>query len=122
MQNLKAAGVEKRAAVETADMRKLPFEAASFDAIVSSYAVDHLNRDGIKQALAEAARVVKPGGDFLLTLVANDGWAKLAFGPILSHGGTRGREWWSARLEEAGFQILETGTTPATLYLLARRP
>ena len=103
-------------------MRKLPFEAASFDAIVSSYAVDHLNRDGIKQALAEAARVVKPGGDFLLMLVANDRWAKLAFGPLLSHGGTRGREWWIARVQEAGFQVLEDGTSPVTLYLLARRP
>ena len=120
--NLKAAGVEQRATIETADMRKLPFEAASFDAIVSSYAVDHLNRDGIKQALSGAARVVKPGGDFLLMLVANDRWAKLAFGPLLSHGGTRGREWWIARVQEAGFQVLEDGTSPVTLYLLARRP
>lgn len=122
LENLKAAGVDQRATIVTADMRKLPFDAASFDAIVSAYAVDHLNREGIKQALAEASRVVKPGGDFLLILISNDRWAKLAFGPLLSHGGTRGREWWTARLQEAGFQILENGTTPATLYLLARRP
>ena len=122
LRNLKAAGVDQRATIETADMRKLPFEAASFDAIISSYAVDHLNRDGIKQALAEAARVVKPGGEFLLILVANDGWAKLAFGPILSHGGTRGSAWWSERAKEAGFEIIETGTPPVTLYLLLRRP
>ena len=119
--NLKVAGVEKRATIETADMRKLPFEPAAFDAIVSAYAVDHLNGQGIRQALTEAARVVKPGGDFLLILVANDGWAKFAFGPILSHGGTRGAEWWSARLREAGFDVLEEGTRPLTLYLLARR-
>ena len=119
--NLKAAGVESRATIETADMRKLPFEPAAFDAIVSAYAVDHLNREGIRQALTEAARVVKPGGDFLLILVANDRWAKFAFGPILSHGGTRGAEWWSARLREAGFDVLEEGTRPLTLYLLARR-
>ena len=70
--NLQAAGVSQRATIVRADMRHLPFEAESFDAIVSAYAVDHLNRDGIKQALAEAARVVKPGGGFLLNLVAND--------------------------------------------------
>ena len=122
LRNLKAAGVDGRAEIATADMRKLPFESASFDAIVSAYAVDHLGREGIKQALAEAARVVKPGGDFLLILVANDKWAKLAFGPLLSHGGTRGRDWWMGRLQEAGFQVVEDGTTPATLYLLARRP
>ena len=119
--NLKAAGVENRATIETADMRKLPFEPAAFDAIVSAYAIDHLGRQGISQALAEAARVVKPGGDFLLILIANEPWAKLAFGPLLAHGGTRGPVWWTTRLQEAGFQVLEQGTRPLTLYLLARR-
>jgi ubiquinone/menaquinone biosynthesis C-methylase UbiE len=119
--NLKTAGVDGRASIETADMRKLPFEPASFDAAVSAYAVDHLNREGIGQALAEAARVVKPGGDFLLILIANDGWARFAFGPLLSHGGVRGPDWWTARVREAGFEIVEQGGQPATLYLLARR-
>src|SRR5579864_2279379 len=36
--NLKAAGVDQRATIATGDMRKLPFEPASFDAIVSAYA------------------------------------------------------------------------------------
>lgn len=122
LRNLTAAGVQQRATIETSDMRKLPFEAASFDAIVSSYAVDHLNREGITQALAEAARVVKPGGEFLLILIANDKWAKFLFGPLLSHGGTRGSVWWNTRVKEAGFQVVEEGTYPATLYLLLRRP
>jgi SAM-dependent methyltransferase len=119
--NLKAAGVETRATIETADMRKLPFEPAVFDAIVSAYAIDHLNREGIHQALAEAARVVKPGGEFLLILIGNDAWARFAFGPLLSHGGTRGADWWAARLRDAGFQVLEEGTRPVTVYFLARR-
>ncbi len=122
LRNLKAAGVDQRATIETSDMRKLPFEAASFDAIVSAYAVDHLGRDGIKQALDEAARVVKPGGEFLLILVSNDKWAKFLFGPILSHGGTRGPEWWRARVRDAGFQVVEEGTEPVTRYFLLRRP
>jgi len=122
LRNLKAAGVDRRASIETADMRKLPFETASFDAIVSSYAVDHLNREGVGQALSEAARVVKPGGEFLLILVANDAWVKYAFGPALSHGGTRGPAWWRDRIREAGFQVAEEGTAPATLYFLLRRP
>ncbi len=121
LRNLKAAGVDQRASIETADMRKLPFETASFDAIVSAYAVDHLNRDGITEALAEAARVLRPGGDFLLMLVANDRWVKLAFGPLLSHGGTRGPWWWDAKVKEAGFQVLEEGSSPATQYFLLRR-
>jgi ubiquinone/menaquinone biosynthesis C-methylase UbiE len=119
--NLKATGVEQRATIETADMRKLPFEPAAFDAIVSAYAIDHLDRRGIDQSLAETARVLKPGGDFLLMLVANDRWVKLAFGPMLSHGAIRGPAWWTSRLQEAGLEVREEGTRPGTLYLLARR-
>ncbi len=118
--NLKAAGVDGRASVETADMRKLPFEPASFDAIVSAYAMDHLNRQGSAQALAEAARVLKPGGDFLLMIIANEKWAKFAFGPLLSHS-TRPTSWWTANVPSAGFRILEAGTRPLTFYILARR-
>lgn len=120
--NLKAAGVERRATIQTADMRELPFGPAAFDAIVSSYAVDHLNRAGVQKALAEAARVLKPDGEFLLMLIGKDPWVQFAFGPLLLHGGTRGSEWWTSRLQEAGFQVVESGMRPATLYLLARKP
>ena len=119
--NLKAAGVEERATIASADMRKLPFEPAAFDAIVSAYAMDHLNHQGSDQSLAEAARVIKPGGDFLLMLIANEPWAKFTFGPLMAHGGTRGPDWWTAHVQGAGFQIVEEGTRPLTLYLLARR-
>ena len=119
--NLKAAGVEQRATITTADMRKLPFEPAAFDAIVSAYAMDHLNRQGSDQSLAEAARVIKPRGDFLLMVIANEPWAKFTFGPLMAHGGTRGADWWSGHVQRAGFEIVEEGTRPLTLYLLARR-
>ena len=119
--NLKAAGVDQRATIATADMRKLPFEAAAFDAVVSAYAIDHLNRQGTDQSLAEAARVLKPGGELLLMIIANEKWAKFAFGPLLSHGGPRGAAWWTTHVQQAGFQIMEQGTRPLTFYLLARR-
>jgi SAM-dependent methyltransferase len=119
--NLKAAGVDGRATVETADMLKLPFADRAFDAIVSAYAMDHLGRNGARVALAEAHRVLRPGGDFLLILVANDGWAKLAFGPLLSHGGTYGAGWWRDAAGTAGFAIREEGSRPVTTYLLLTR-
>lgn len=116
--NLKAAGVDGRATIETADMLKLPFADRSFDAIVSAYAMDHLGRDGARTALSEAHRVLKPGGQFLLLLVANDAWAKLAFGPLLSHGGIRGAGWWRDAAASAGFEIREEGARPVTTYFL----
>lgn len=118
--NLTAAGVRDRATVQVGDMRKLPFEPAAFDAIVSAYAIDHLNRQGVDQSLREAARVLKPGGEMLLLLIGKDPWLQFTFGPLLLHGGLRGAEWWTSRLTDAGFQVTEQGTRPATLYLLAR--
>lgn len=120
--NLKAAGVADRAVIETGDMRKLPFAAESFDAIVSAYAVDHVGRDGALQALAEAHRVVKPGGQFLLVLVGNDRWTRFAYGPLLTHGGTRGPGWWREAARQAGFAAEEEGSSPATIFFLLRRP
>lgn len=119
--NLKTAAVDDRAVIETADMLKLPFADCDFDAIVSAYAMDHLGRNGARVALAEAHRVLRPGGDFLLILVANDGWAKLAFGPLLSHGGTYGAKWWRDAAGAAGFDIREEGSRPVTTYFLLTR-
>jgi len=120
--NLKAAGVEQRATIQAGDMRKLPFENGSFDAVVSSYAIDHLRREGINQTLAETARVLKPGGDFLMMVVNKDPWLQFTFGPMLLHSGMKGPLWWTEKVKEAGFQVLETGTPPGTVYVLARRP
>jgi SAM-dependent methyltransferase len=119
--NLRAAGVENRVTIQPGDMRNLPFPAASFDAAVSAYAMDHVNREGSEKALAEAARVVKPGGDFLLMLIAKDPWLQFTFGPLLIHSRTRGPDWWRAATARAGFDVLESGMQPATFYLLARR-
>ncbi|MBM3785524.1 MAG: class I SAM-dependent methyltransferase [Acidobacteria bacterium] len=120
--NLKAAGVEERTSIVAADMRKLPFENASFEGIVSAFAVDHLNREGVGQTLAESARVLKPNGEFLLIVTnGRDPWARFAFGPLLAHGGFRASEWWEARLRESGLQVAEKGTSPPAFYFVAKR-
>ena len=119
--NFRAAGVEQRASIQPGDMRHMPFEAASFDAIVSAYAIDHLNTEGIRQSLAEGARVLKPKGEFLLVVISKDAWLNYVWGPVLLHGGTRGPGRWTQLLNEAGFDVVEQGTQPATLYFLARK-
>jgi SAM-dependent methyltransferase len=122
MANLKAAGVDGRASIVTSDMRKTPFADGAFDGIISSYAVDHLDREGIRQTLSEAKRVLKPGGEFLLVIVnGKDPWLHFAFGPLLAHGGFRGTGWWESQMRDAGFQVAETGTVPASFYMVGRR-
>ena len=63
MQNASLEGVADRVAIETGDMRALPFADASFDVVVSSLAIHNIrsSRDRA-QAVAEAWRVLKPGG------------------------------------------------------------
>lgn len=52
-----------------ADARGLPFRDACFDLVVSNSTLDHFaSLDGLAQALAEIARVLRPGGELLLTL------------------------------------------------------
>jgi SAM-dependent methyltransferase len=46
------------------DVQRLPFADASFDAVLASHVMEHLPRPD--EALAEVARVLKPGGRFLL--------------------------------------------------------
>ena len=90
-------------------MRKLPFEPATFDAIVSAYVFERLNSEGIQQSVVEAGRVVKPGGDFLLILIAKEPWLKYTFGPMLMHAGLRGADWWTPRLQE-GRELINSST------------
>lgn len=120
--NLAAAGMEDRTSIVTSDMRKTPFEDRSFDAAVSAFAIDHLGREGSRAALGEVYRVLKPGGEFLMILVANDAWAKFAFGPLLTHGGLPGPEWWRREASRTGFRVAEEGASPLTLYFVLVRP
>jgi SAM-dependent methyltransferase len=124
--NVRAAGAEDRFDVRTGDMRALPFEATSFDAAVSVASIDHLDADGVRRALGEANRVLRPGGEMLLEVINIDAWVKFAY-PLPhghSHYFTHGSpaERWRSALETAGFTIAEQGTRPAMLYFLARKP
>jgi len=119
--NFRAAGVEQRASIQPGDMRKLPFDAATFDAVVSTYAIDHLDRGGVASALNEASRVLKPGGQFLLMVIAKDFWVNFTFGPLLLHVHTRSAARWVDLLHDAGFETIEKGRRPGAFYFLARK-
>jgi SAM-dependent methyltransferase len=54
--------------VHAGDMHALPFPAASFDMVVLMHALTYADKPG--QAVAEAARVLRPGGQLLLSSLA----------------------------------------------------
>lgn len=121
LRNVQIAGAADRAAVRTGDVREMPFEDATFDAVVSAYVIDHLSREGQAKALSEIARVLKPRGELLLLIVNVDLVTMLVSPHALAHHPRQDPARWRIMLENGGFAVEEEGTKPATLYFLARR-
>jgi SAM-dependent methyltransferase len=121
MKNARIAGVADRAVARTGDMRDMPFHDAEFDAVISSYAIDHLRRDGVVKAIAEVARVLKPGGQFLLIIVNADWQTWLVSPHAIAHHPRQDPAEWRALLEQSGFSLEEEGTPPATRYFFAKK-
>jgi SAM-dependent methyltransferase len=120
MRNAQIAGVVERASARVGDMRELPFGDGEFDAVVSSCAVDHLRRGERSKAIGEVARVLKPGGQFLLMVIQVD-WRTWLISPLLAHHPSQDPEPWRGWLRENGFSLEEEGTRLSTLYFLARK-
>lgn len=120
MKNARIAGVADRAGARVGDMRKLPFADGEFDAVVSSYAIDHLRRAERPNAIAEVARVLKPGGEFLLMIIQVD-WKTWFVSPVLAHHPSQSPAPWRTLLQDNGFSLDEEGTRFTTLYFLARK-
>jgi SAM-dependent methyltransferase len=122
MANARAGGVADRLDWVVGDMRRMPIGDGQFDAVVSAYAMDHVGREGAELAVRETARVLEPDGEFLLMLVNTDWWLRvvslLPHHPIEHPSVNAGR--WRTLLTREGFEVLEEGTRPATLYFVSR--
>jgi SAM-dependent methyltransferase len=62
------AGHVRGLSFQVADARRLPFPDEAFDHAYSISVIEHIGEDGDFQALAELARVVKPGGRIVITV------------------------------------------------------
>jgi SAM-dependent methyltransferase len=70
--NAHAEGVADRVELHTADMTALPFADDSFDVVLSSLAIHNIpGRAGRDQAVAQAVRVLRPGGRLLIADIAH---------------------------------------------------
>ena len=68
IENARIMNVSDRVAVQTADMRSLPFSDQSFDVVLSSWAVHNLTEKSDRgQALDEMMRVLKKGGYLMVS-------------------------------------------------------
>jgi SAM-dependent methyltransferase len=68
LRNAELEGVRDRISVQTADMRRLPFEDGSFDVITSRAVIHNLYSSADRAtAIREIARVLRPGGRALIS-------------------------------------------------------
>jgi SAM-dependent methyltransferase len=123
--------------VKVADVRELPFEDAAFDTIVSLSTLDHFPITGdIENGLQELYRVLRPGGELLLTMdnLANPAvWLRNALPFSLLHqlgivpyyvGKTCGPRRLNAYVRRAGFSVREMSAVmhcPRVLTVLAAK-
>jgi len=123
--NARIAGVDGRLEVKVGDMRQLPFGPGEFDAAMSVAAIDHLNWDGVEQTMRETARVLRPGGQFLVVSLNPDHLVRIAIPASIHRHGYWGhspdRDRWRDALTRAGFEVTRVGTRPAAVYYLARK-
>ena len=105
--NTTAAGVAERVHLHTADMTALPFDDDSFDVVTAALAIHNIpSADGRRQAVAEAVRVLKPGGrlriaDFRYTSDYRDWIGPSATVRALGPGYWYGGPWAMTRMVEA---------------------
>lgn len=99
-----------------ADAEHLPFPDGSFD-VVYSWGVLHHTPDS-DQAMAEAQRVLKPGGRLCVMLYARYSW--LAFGLWGRHALLRGKPWHTLS-DVIGSHMESTGTRAYTRAELQQR-
>lgn len=99
------------AALAQGALGRLPFAADSFDAVVSFYAIIHVPKEEHERVLSEFRRVLRPGGDLLVSMGAiegwegrNDDWLDTDTAMAWSYyGPERSRE----IVEEAGFEVVD---------------
>jgi ubiquinone/menaquinone biosynthesis C-methylase UbiE len=118
LENARLEGVADRVEVRTADMRELPFPDGSFDVVVSNVAIHNLYQPAERErAIAEIARVLKPGGQALINDIRHGDEYAAAF-PKHGCADVRclGSRWASQAVALFTFGSLR----PATL--LARKP
>jgi SAM-dependent methyltransferase len=74
LENARLEGVGDRVEVKTGDARRLPFPDGTFDAVVSRAALHNIYDAGERsKAVAEVARVLKPGGRVLIVDIRHTG-------------------------------------------------
>jgi ubiquinone/menaquinone biosynthesis C-methylase UbiE len=118
--NMAIAGVSDRVKLEKGDIRELGYPDCSFDAAVSTYALDHLGPD-IPKALSEARRVLRPEGQLLLGVILPNLWVSVTWLFMVWLRFPRRGQWFRL-FREAGLDLVEERKDASGAWFLLVRP
>ena len=97
----------------------LPFEADSFDLVMSTDCFEHLRPEDVEAAVDEACRVARTTLAFKINpRVDRNGWWKLLAGTRL-HLTTRSLSWWIEAFERRGCRLLDLDDSDESFVLAA---
>jgi len=118
-QNIKLAGIENQVEIVSGDITQTPFDDNQFDAVVSSFMIDHL-QNGKKQALKESYRIMKPGGRFLMVIIVRN-FSAFSIANVFSLLLTP-RKRWIKWIEQTGFKMISDGSINEGAYFFFEKP
>ena len=116
--NLKLAGITDRVDIVQGDVTKTDFQTSTFDAIVSSFMIDHLGEKK-HTALKEINRILKPQGRMLM-IVLTPSLSSFAILNVLSFGLTSVNKW-KKLFAGSGFKLLEQGEINGGTFFLIEK-
>jgi ubiquinone/menaquinone biosynthesis C-methylase UbiE len=116
--NLKLTGLTEQVEIVQGDITKTGFQDETFDAVVSSYMIDHLG-DQKLNAMIEINRILKPNGRMLM-IVLTPGLSAFALLNVLSFMITSKKQWKNL-FAKASFRLIEEGEVNGGTYFLIEK-
>jgi SAM-dependent methyltransferase len=115
--NIECEGVADKVEVMTSDMRTMPFPEASFDVVVSRAAIHNLYAAADRtRAIAEIARVLKPGGRAIIDDIRHHGEYLATFA---AHGCTGARI--GSPIVRLALALITMGSLQSDVILVTKR-
>jgi SAM-dependent methyltransferase len=116
--NLKLMGLSEQVEVVQGDITGTAYPDGTFDAVVSSFMIDHLG-DQKLNAMKEINRILKPQGRMLM-IVLTPGLSSFAILNVLSFMLTS-KKTWRKLFNDSAFKLLEEGEINGGTYFLIEK-
>ena len=116
--NLALAGISGQVEIVQGDITNTMFQDGTFDAVISSYMIDHLGEHR-SRALKEINRILKPGGRMLM-IVLTPTLASFSILNVLSFMLTSKKQW-KSEFTRSNFKLTEEGEVNGGTYFLLEK-